>query len=82
MDGAVSNSETSHCDTLTEGGSLSFQAFPQGVPAGWGHRSWAICDGVLEMCQIPDELKMLPFFVMHSQEANSAQDLAAVAGLC
>lgn len=28
------------------------------------------------------ELKVLPFSVVHSKEANSAQDLAALARLC
>lgn len=43
--------------------------------------SGASCDGEVKMCHIPG-LKMLLFFVMHSKEANSAQDLAALAGLC
>lgn len=39
------------------------------------------CGGVVEICQIT-EFKTLPFFVVHSKEANSAQDLAALAALC
>lgn len=84
MDGAVSDSETSRCDTLEQGeGRCHFRVSHkvslqvEGTGVGGDLRwEWLRCARFL--C----ELKMLPFFVVHSKEANYAQDLAALAGLC
>lgn len=40
------------------------------------------CYGVLKNARLLHELKMLSFFVMHSKEAKTTQDLAALADLC
>ncbi|KAF2976267.1 hypothetical protein EK904_002702 [Melospiza melodia maxima] len=82
LDRAVSDSEASPWDTLGQReGRCHFRLFHKVSLQVEDAESGRNCGGVVEMCQIT-EFKMLPFFVVHSKEANSAQDLAALAGLC